>query len=52
MLKDQKYTVEKNNSPSVEPCGTPCLTGSHLEKYFTELLFNTTLWYLLFKYDY
>ena len=34
---------KKNNSPSTEPCGTPCLTGSHLEKYFTVLLFNTTL---------
>jgi hypothetical protein len=33
----------KNNSPSIEPYGTPCLTGYHLEKYFMELLFNTTL---------
>jgi hypothetical protein len=33
----------KNNSPRIEPCGTLCLTGYHLEKYFMELLFNTTL---------
>jgi hypothetical protein len=33
----------KNNSPSIEPYGTPCLTGYHLEEYFIELLFNTTL---------
>jgi len=33
----------KNKSPSTEPYGNLCLTGYHLEKYFMELLFNTTL---------
>jgi len=41
----------KSNDPSIQPCGTLCLTGSHLEKNLMELFFNKTLWYLLFKYD-
>jgi hypothetical protein len=33
----------KNNGPCIEPCGTPCLAGSHLETYIMELFFNRTL---------
>jgi len=32
----------KNNGPRIEPHGTPCLTGSHLEKCFT-VFFNKIL---------
>ena len=30
--------IKNNNGPRTEPCGTPCPTSSHLEKYPFELL--------------
>jgi hypothetical protein len=33
-----RYTFRKIISPRTEPCGSPCCTSSHLEKYPFELL--------------
>jgi hypothetical protein len=34
---------KKKSGLSIEPCETPYLIGSHLEKYLMELFFNKTL---------
>jgi hypothetical protein len=40
---------KKSKRPSMELCGTPSLTGFHLEKYWFGLLSIITLWNLFFK---
>jgi len=49
LLERSLMYIRNNNGPRTKPCGTPCCTSSHLEKYPFELLwaFMTTLWYLL-----
>ena len=41
--------IKGGGGPSMDPCGTPSLTGSHLEKYCLGLLSIITLWNLFFK---
>jgi hypothetical protein len=43
------YNLKKARGRSMEPCGTPSQTGSHLEKYCLGLLSVVTLWNLFFK---
>ena len=40
----------KNSGPSIEPCGTPCLTLSQSELFLEYSFFIITFWYLSFKY--
>jgi len=38
LLERSLTYIKNNNGPRTEPCGTPCYTYSHLEKYPFELL--------------
>jgi hypothetical protein len=38
LLEISLMYIRNNNGPRTEPCGTPCCTSSHLEKYPFELL--------------
>jgi len=38
LLERSLTYIRNSNGPRTEPCGTPCCTSSHLEKYPFELL--------------